>query len=64
MAAAVMLFGFSYLYGTTGTTSLDSITNIFWSTTGHTAWQVLAVVLLIAGFAFKMVAVPPAHVRR
>ena len=29
MSAAVMLFGFSYLYGTTGSTSLDQITGIF-----------------------------------
>jgi NADH-quinone oxidoreductase subunit N len=57
MSAAVMLFGFSYLYGTTGTTSLDSIATCF-APGGHTSWQVLAVVLLIAGFAFKMVAVP------
>lgn len=61
MSGAVMLFGFSYLYGTTGTTSLDQIAYVFGSepTPFHwTEWQVLAVVLLIAGFAFKMAAVP------
>lgn len=59
MSAAVMLFGFSYLYGTTGTTKLDEIQRIFTSTYGHwTPWQMLAVVMLIAGFAFKMAAFP------
>jgi NADH-quinone oxidoreductase subunit N len=56
MSAAVMLFGFSYLYGTTGSTSLDTITTIF--TSRWTDWQIMAVILLICGFAFKMAAVP------
>jgi NADH-quinone oxidoreductase subunit N len=56
MSGAVMLFGFSYLYGTTGTTSLDSIASSFGSTWTH--WQILAVLLVICGFAFKMAAVP------
>jgi NADH-quinone oxidoreductase subunit N len=61
MSAAVMLFGFSYLYGTTGTTSLDQIASVFRNITQNgqwTSWQVLAVLMLIAGFAFKMAAVP------
>jgi NADH-quinone oxidoreductase subunit N len=75
MSAAIMLFGFSYLYGTTGSTSLDQIATIFGphgtqsvSTAGSTVttygraqwtdWQVLAVLMLIAGFAFKLAAVP------
>src|ERR1051326_7942712 len=33
MAAAVMLFGFSYLYGTTGMTKLSDIANTFHRTT-------------------------------
>ncbi len=57
ISAAVMLFGFSYLYGTTGSTSLDQITDIFHAAK-WTDWQVLAVILLICGFAFKMAAVP------
>jgi NADH-quinone oxidoreductase subunit N len=56
MSAAIMLFGFSYLYGTTGSTSLDTITNSFASS--WTEWQILAVLLLICGFAFKMAAFP------
>jgi NADH-quinone oxidoreductase subunit N len=75
MAAAVLLFGFSYLYGTTGQTGLDGITASFagwahpeWQTGGVAAgygmpgplseWQLLAVLMLIAGLAFKMAAVP------
>lgn len=63
-AAAIMLFGFSYLYGTTGSTNLHEIMlklhpNNDWTTRiTLTSWQSLAVVMLIAGFAFKMAAVP------
>jgi NADH-quinone oxidoreductase subunit N len=65
MAAAVMLFGFSYLYGVTGQTKLDQIAVYFQSlpvdATGRpawTTWPMLAVVMLLAGFAFKIAAVP------
>src|SRR4051812_21742847 len=72
MSAAVMLFGFSYLYGTTGTTDMSAIAEQLRATipggpaaavTGHaqavlSSWQTLAVVMLIAGFAFKIAAVP------
>ena len=65
MAAAVMLFGFSYLYGTTGKLNLNEIGEIFRASaagplgpTQLNAWQMLAVLMLIAGFAFKIAAVP------
>ena len=59
MAAAVMLFGFSYLYGVTGTTSLDAIAaRMANPDIDFTPWLLLAVLLLIGGFAFKMAAVP------
>jgi NADH-quinone oxidoreductase subunit N len=59
MSAALMLFGFSYLYGTTGLTKLDAITQLFASQHGMmSSWQMLAVVFLMAGFAFKIAAVP------
>src|SRR5438874_11878284 len=64
LAAAIMLFGFSYLYGTTGQINLDAIGARFRAGTGALAstrldsWQTLAVVMLIAGFAFKLAAVP------
>ena len=60
MSAALMLFGFSYLYGATGLTKLDAITRLFATqgVNGMTCWQLLAVCLLVAGFAFKIAAVP------
>ena len=68
MSAAVMLFGFSYLYGTTGMTHLDEIGSALrgGGDTGTglappltlSGWQMLAVLMLLAGFAFKIAAVP------
>jgi NADH-quinone oxidoreductase subunit N len=67
MAAAIMLFGFSYLYGTTGTTNLQEMLVQFYNhrTTNGTiaaiplsTWQMMAVIMLICGFAFKLAAVP------
>jgi NADH-quinone oxidoreductase subunit N len=62
MAAAIMLFGFSYLYGTTGVTKLSEIREVIAAQTAGgksiTQWQVLAVCMLMAGFAFKIAAVP------
>ncbi len=65
MAAAVMLFGFSYLYGTTGLIQLHEIGERFRAgaatplgATSLSSWQTLAVLMLIAGFAFKIAAVP------
>ena len=56
-ASGVLLYGMSYLYGTTGTTKL---TEIGTSLTENpiNAMQVIAVVFVIAGFAFKVSAVP------
>lgn len=65
MAAALMLFGFSYLYGTTGSTNLNDIARLLrggidpaLGQTAPTTWQMLAAVMLIIGFAFKLAAVP------
>ena len=58
MAAAVMLFGFSYLYGTTGETNLERIAGAMKLTEPGHDWQLLAVIMLIVGFAFKIAAVP------
>jgi NADH-quinone oxidoreductase subunit N len=59
MAAAVMLFGFSYLYGTTGQIHLDQILAVFRRQNFELSnWQLLAVLMLLAGFAFKIAAVP------
>ena len=75
MAAAVLLFGFSYLFGVAGTTTLfgtalhPGIAESFShsrgllapSGAGWSSWQLLAIVLIIVGLAFKM-AVVPMHV--
>jgi len=57
MSAAMMLFGFSYLYGMTGTTSLAGIAE---SLTSQPASPLLivALVLVTAGLGFKVAAVP------
>ncbi len=56
MSAALMLFGFSYLYGTTGLLKLDAIGEVLAG--GLNSWQLLAVLFVFAGFAFKIAAVP------
>lgn len=70
MSAAVMLFGFSYLYGTTGLNQLDEIAAALqppWAGDDQSGmllpaalsgWKMLGVVMLLAGFAFKIAAVP------
>ena len=58
MAAAVMVFGFSYLYGTTGQTNLDRIAQAVHLTQPGHEWQLIAVVMVLMGLAFKIAAVP------
>jgi NADH-quinone oxidoreductase subunit N len=58
MAAAVMLFGFSYLYGTTGQTKLPEIARVMHLAGPNHDWQLMAIIMLLAGFAFKIAAVP------
>lgn len=71
MAAAIMLFGFSYLYGTTGLTNLQDITQSIYHTMQASAgangelsapvlspWQLIAAMTIILGLAFKMAVVP------
>lgn len=56
-ASGVLLYGMSYLYGTTGTTLLSEIGD---QLAGNeiSAMQVIAVVFIIVGFGFKVSAVP------
>jgi NADH-quinone oxidoreductase subunit N len=62
MAAAILLMGFAYLYGVTGTTNLAEIAAILARQPGGVAtlssWQLLAGVMLVLGLAFKLAAVP------
>lgn len=65
-AAAIMLYGFSFLYGAAGTTQLfshsatDTSIAAFLTTTAHRADHLilLGMLLSIAGLAFKLAAVP------
>jgi NADH-quinone oxidoreductase subunit N len=60
MSAAFLLFGFSYLYGLSGSTSLPKI--VLWGYTasahGATPLLVIALVMVAAGLGFKIAAVP------
>ena len=59
-SSAVVLFGMSYLYGATGTTSLAGIHAAFAAASGQSAnpLVVVATVMLIAGLGFRLTAVP------
>jgi len=56
MSAALMLFGFSYLYGLTGTTNLSQMTYAL--SGSQLPLAVVALVLVAAGLGFKIAAVP------
>jgi NADH-quinone oxidoreductase subunit N len=57
MSAAMMLFGFSYLYGLTGTTSLMGIAEAL-SAQSVSPLLIVSLVLVTAGLGFKVAAVP------
>ena len=60
MSAAFLLFGFSYLYGLTGSTSLHQIMRALYGANAvhATALLDLALVMIVAGLGFKVAAVP------
>ena len=62
MSSAVLLFGFSYLYGLTGTTNLtaivDSLTKAHQGGVPHSPLALVAVVLVVAAIGFRVTAVP------
>ncbi|MGL6094825.1 MAG: NADH-quinone oxidoreductase subunit N, partial [Fimbriiglobus sp.] len=59
LSSGVMLFGFSYFYGLTGATNLGAVTAVLASQDGPTGpLAVVAAVLVIAGLAFRIAAVP------
>ncbi|WP_292388621.1 F(420)H(2) dehydrogenase subunit N [Methanosarcina sp. UBA5] len=57
VSSALMLFGISFVYGATGTTSISTIAENA-SLLAENPIGLVAVVLLIAGFGFKMALVP------
>jgi len=56
-ASAILLYGMSFLFGTTGTTKLVEIGAVL-AATELSGMQVLAIVFIIGGLAFKVSAVP------
>ena len=60
MSAAFLLFGFSYLYGLTGSTNLHEIAYAATVSRGASATPLLyaAIVMIAAGLGFKVAAVP------
>jgi NADH-quinone oxidoreductase subunit N len=60
MSAAFLLFGFSYLYGITGSTNLQAIMRAIYTPQAAQAAPLLyvALVMIVAGLGFKVAAVP------
>lgn len=62
LASAVILFGMSLVFGGTGSTSLQSLVSLIPSDTGPKGWvspiTLSGLALLVAGFGFKIAAVP------
>jgi NADH-quinone oxidoreductase subunit N len=60
MSAAFLLFGFSYLYGLTGSTSLPKVVlgTYMASANGGAPLLIIALVMIAAGLGFKIAAVP------
>jgi NADH-quinone oxidoreductase subunit N len=60
LSSSLMVFGMSYIYGLTGSTNIDTIASVFGANPGlvTTPAILLAMVMLIAGFGFKMALVP------
>jgi NADH-quinone oxidoreductase subunit N len=62
LSAAIMLFGFSYLFGATGKINLteiaDSIQSAIRTNGTLPTWQLFAVVLVLVGVAYKLAAFP------
>ena len=60
MSAAFLLFGFSYLYGLSGSTSLPKVVLGSYLFAANAGWPLLslALVMLAAGLGFKVAAVP------
>ncbi|MEA3323645.1 MAG: NADH-quinone oxidoreductase subunit N [Euryarchaeota archaeon] len=60
LSSSLMVFGISYIYGLTGSTNIDTIASVFGANPAlvTTPAILLAMVMLIAGFGFKMAFVP------
>ncbi|WP_439628686.1 NADH-quinone oxidoreductase subunit N [Gemmata sp.] len=60
LSSAVLLFGFSYLYGLTGSTNLAVVTDALTKANSEalSSMALVGIVLVVAGIGFKITAVP------
>ena len=58
ISSSILLFGMALMYGITGSTSLREISRLLTTNTAPTAAALLAMSMLVAGFGFKIAAVP------
>jgi len=58
VSSAFLLYGLVMLYGLTGTTDLTNINNIVNIQSSTSNLMLLAIILVVVGFAFKLTAVP------
>ena len=58
LSSAVMLYGMSLIYGVTGTTRLSGIAQALATKAGDSNIALAAILLVVAGFAFKVSSVP------
>jgi NADH-quinone oxidoreductase subunit N len=54
VSSAILLYGFSFIYGVTGSTSIAGVAELV----THSSFMALGLVLVLAGVAFKIAAVP------
>lgn len=59
LASGFMLFGFSLLYGLTGTTSIENIYKIFITLNEHNSYTVyISLIMILSGLLFKLGSAP------
>ena len=58
LSSAIALYGISLLYGVTGSTSFAGINSYYENGGGMTAVSLLAIVMIVAGFGYKVAIVP------
>jgi len=58
LSSSILLYGISLIYGLTGTTQLGVVSDALKMQAEFTPLLILAVIFLLAGFAFKVAAVP------
>lgn len=58
MSSALLLFGLSYIYGYTGTTIFEEMASLSAQQSDFQPLFILGLIMVIAGFAFKLASVP------